>query len=147
MPYEFSRFSPQSFERFAQAVAAKAFGPGISLFGAGPDGAREASFQGSLPITTHGAQWNGYVVVQAKYKTNSRGGGEDAAWLGKELTSELDKFLDTKRNLKTPEYYLLITNVMVTPKSRERSPIANLLCICEPNGCSRRTGFLLFWRD
>jgi hypothetical protein len=66
MPYDFNRFSPQSFERFAQSLVTKEIGPGVSIFGAGPDGAREASFHGPLPISTHGAPWNGYVVAQAK---------------------------------------------------------------------------------
>jgi hypothetical protein len=114
MPYDFTRFSPQSFERFAQALVAKQLGPGISIFGAGPDGAREASFHGPLPITTHGAAWDGYVVAQSKYRSATQGGVGDAAWLRKELTADFEKFLDPKRNLKQPEYYIAISNVVLS---------------------------------
>ena len=115
MPYDFSRFSPQSFERFAQALTAKEFGPGVQIYGAGPDGAREASFEGKLPISTQGAQWDGYVVVQAKYRAVTKGGSDDAAWLEHELAADLEKFSNSSRNLKAPEYYLAITNVILTP--------------------------------
>jgi hypothetical protein len=121
MGYDFSRFSPQSFERFAQALATKKLGAGISVFGAGPDGAREVSFQGPLPITTHGAAWDGYVVAQSKYKSVLKGGVEDIAWLQKELVADLDKFLDPKRNLRKPEYYIVITNVNLSSVVSGRS--------------------------
>jgi hypothetical protein len=44
----------------------------------------------------------------------SKGGVEDAAWLQKELSADLDKFLDARRNLKKPEYYIAITNVRLS---------------------------------
>jgi hypothetical protein len=115
MGYDFSRFSPQSFERFAQALVTKRLGNGVQIFGAGADGAREASYEGSLPIQTHGHQWNGYVVAQAKYRSSVQGGTSDAAWLQKELEKDLKQFLDKDRGLRKPEYYLVVTNVVLSP--------------------------------
>jgi hypothetical protein len=43
-------FNDESFEQFAQAVAHHVLGPGIQIFGIGPDGGREAVFQGEVPI-------------------------------------------------------------------------------------------------
>jgi hypothetical protein len=36
---QFFGFSPESFEQFARAVALSVFGPGVTMFGNGPDGA------------------------------------------------------------------------------------------------------------
>jgi hypothetical protein len=105
MVYDFHKFSPQSFERFSQAMVSKKLGPGVQIYGAGPDGAREASFEGRLAISTHGSVWDGYVVVQAKHRASPRRGADDAAWLERELKADLDKFLDASRGLKKPEYY------------------------------------------
>jgi hypothetical protein len=113
--YDFSRFTSQSFERFSQALVTKKFGPGVHVYGDGPDGAREASFEGRLDIQTTGTVWDGYTVVQTKYRQTPRGGADDAGWLERELKKEFSKFLDTRRNLKKPEFYLIITNVVLTP--------------------------------
>ena len=112
--YDFSRFSPQSFERFAQALATSFLGPGVQVYGSGPDGGREASFEGKLNLSTHGTQWDGYVVVQAKYRAISKSGTDDAVWLEKELSADLAKFEDSSRGLRKPQYYLAITNVSLT---------------------------------
>jgi len=114
MAYDFTKFSPQSFERFAQALVVKALGNGVQVYGAGPDGGREASYNGRLEISTHGAQWDGYVVVQAKHRGMPKGGSDDAAWLERELAADLDKFVEPSRGLQKPDYYLAITNVTLT---------------------------------
>lgn len=44
MDFDFGRFSARSFERFAQALALRVLGPGIRLYGDGPDGGRETSY-------------------------------------------------------------------------------------------------------
>ena len=64
--FELSRFSASSFEEFAQTLAMSVIGPEMKVFGSGPDGAREASYDGNLTIG--GKQWSGYTVIQAKYK-------------------------------------------------------------------------------
>jgi hypothetical protein len=46
---QFFGFSPESFEQFARAVALSVFGPGVTMFGNGPDGGREATFRGGVP--------------------------------------------------------------------------------------------------
>ena len=47
-------------------------------------------------------------------KSVPKGGADDASWLQKELTADLEKFLDPKKKLRRPEYYLAITNVTLT---------------------------------
>jgi len=69
MAYNFFGFSPEAFEQFARALALKIFGDGVKVFGNGPDGGREATFDGKVSYPFHLAtQWNGYGVIQAKCK-------------------------------------------------------------------------------
>jgi hypothetical protein len=114
MTYEFGRFSTQSFERFAQSMACARLGSGIQVYGAGRDGAREATFEGICSPDEGKTNWNGYVVVQAKYLSRTKNAKEDLSWLIREIDKELAKFQDKRRNLRTPQYYVLVTNITLT---------------------------------
>jgi hypothetical protein len=71
MTYDFTRFSSQSFERLIQALAAATVGSKVQIYGAGRDGAREATFEGSANIAE--TPWDGYTVFQAKYRQYPEG--------------------------------------------------------------------------
>jgi hypothetical protein len=112
---QFDNFSPQSFERLAQAICVHVFGPGTIVFGSGADGAREAVFEGRIPFPGPAAkQWDGYIVVQAKCREQLRHTGDDASWLCQQLASDLDKFVKKERPLRKPQYFLLISNVKLS---------------------------------
>ena len=51
-----------------QALAAYVLGPGIEAFGSGPDGGREATFDGRAQYLSLTDPWDGFVVLQAKFK-------------------------------------------------------------------------------
>jgi hypothetical protein len=44
----FQGFTTDSFEQLIRALALKIVGPGVTAFGNGPDGGREATFQGKV---------------------------------------------------------------------------------------------------
>lgn len=113
MDYDFSRLSTRSFEQLIQAIALASIGPGVSIFGDGPDGAREATFEGSVSFPSLSEPWSGYGVIQAKFR--QKPGVKDSEWAIAELKADLDKFLNVKRNLRKPEYYIFATNVILTP--------------------------------
>jgi hypothetical protein len=98
-----------------QALAISVMGAGVGVFGAGGDGGREATFDGPVPITTHGHNWSGYGVIQAKYKDRLRTPKEDASWLISQLRTELAEWLNNTDRRK-PEYYIIATNVILSPK-------------------------------
>jgi hypothetical protein len=77
---DLSGLRPQGFERLSQALAVRALGPGVEVFGEGPDGGREASFRGRLPYPSFTEPWDGYGVLQAKYKARITGTRSDTAW-------------------------------------------------------------------
>lgn len=111
MSYRFDNFSSQSFERLSQSLCIPLLGKGVVVFGSGPDGAREATFEGEVDFPSPVDRWNGYIVVQAKCREKPKGGIQDARWLAGQIEKDLKKFADIDRNLRTPEYYLIFTNV------------------------------------
>ncbi|MBT8421381.1 MAG: hypothetical protein KJO08_11065, partial [Gammaproteobacteria bacterium] len=114
MDYDLSRhLSTRSFEQLVQALAVAVIGPGVVVFGDGPDGGREATFDGPMEFPNDADPWNGYLVVQAKFR--QRPGGDDGNWALDALRGDLEKFADPKRKLRRPEYYLFATNVVLTP--------------------------------
>jgi hypothetical protein len=129
MDYDLSRLSTRSFEQLIQSLAAVVISPGITVFGDGPDGAREATFDGAVAFPDPAAPWKGYGVIQAKFRHRPLGGGKDADWALAELKKDLDKFSDPKRRLRSPEYYVFATNVVLTPaaESGGKDRVAALL--------------------
>jgi len=113
MDYDFSRLSTRSFEQLIQALAVAVIGPGVVVFGDGPDGGREATFDGYVSFPDPADPWDGYGVVQAKFR--QRGQPKDGDWALAELKKELEKFTDATRQLRKPDYYLFATNVVLTP--------------------------------
>lgn len=120
MDYDLNRLGEREFEQLTQALALKVLGPGIEVFGDGPDGGREATFEGrvSFPEPDPVGPWDGYGVVQAKFHYRPRNTSEEATWLKGELTKEFDAWLkpDSKRG-RRPEYFLAVTNVTLSGKS------------------------------
>ena len=123
MDFNFSSFSPRSFEHIVQALCVKILGPGTRVYGDGPDGGREASFEGKVPYPSETDCWNGYIVVQAKFQQKERG-EEGSSWLIDQLDKEIQKFSDTDRRLRVPDYYILATNVKLSSVLSGRVPKA-----------------------
>jgi hypothetical protein len=113
--YNFVGLSSRSFEQMIQALAAKLIGPNTIIFGDGPDGGREATYEGSTPYRSGSEPWNGYIVVQAKFRQRPESVAKDAAWALSQLSAELRKFQSRSRKLRRPQYYIFATNVPLTP--------------------------------
>lgn len=112
MSRQFDGFSPDSFEQFIRALAVAVFGPGVTVFGNGPDGGREATFRGTVPYPhPPSEQWNGYGVIQAKFKERTETTATDQNWALKLLRDELDLFVNSAKRQPKPDYYVFATNV------------------------------------
>jgi hypothetical protein len=114
----FRGFSPDSFEQFIRALSIRIIGSGITVFGNGPDGGREASFQGRVnfphpPDNT----WDGYGVIQAKFKEKAENTQKDQEWAEKQLEKELKQWETSQRRSKKPEYFIYCTNVELSSAS------------------------------
>jgi hypothetical protein len=116
--YDLTRLGDREFEHLSQALALQALGPGVSVFGDGPDGGREATFDGRVRFPEPGEPWDGYGVVQAKYRQRLVGDGKDAAWLLRQLRAELETWANRKSNRvrhgRVPRYVLFTTNVVLS---------------------------------
>lgn len=116
MDYDLSRIGPHLFEQMVQSLAVRVLGPQISVFGMGPDGGREASWEGVLSTSLVPAEWDGYGVFQAKYMHNAKESKANAQWLKKQIKDELAQWLkpNSKRG-RQPTFYLVATNVRLSP--------------------------------
>ncbi|WP_349970901.1 hypothetical protein [Pseudomonas caspiana] len=103
------KLNSTSFEGIVKALAMEKLGPAGHVFPPGPDGARDFSYEGL--IEGYQAQkWDGYLVVQAKFKEKLRG-GSDVTWLIDQLSGELAKFTRPNSTYRKPQYYIIATNI------------------------------------
>jgi hypothetical protein len=113
--YNLARLSTRSFEQLIQAISLKVVSPGVVVFGDGPDGGREATFNGLTRYPSEDNPWNGYIVIQAKFRQRPQNSQEDGEWALKQLKSELEDFANPKKGRRQPDYYIFATNVVLTP--------------------------------
>lgn len=115
--YDLLRLGPREFEHLTQALVLKVLGATVEVFGDGPDGGREATYMGrsSWPTGDQPDVWDGYHVVQAKFRQRPQGTPDDG-WLARNIKTELDHWSqqDSNRRKKgrLPEYLLITTNVV-----------------------------------
>lgn len=115
MTYDLTRLGSNRFEHLVQALALDHLGHGVDIFGAGPDGGREATFRGEVNMEGKG-KWNGYGVIQAKYREQLTTTAADQSWFFEQVTAELDAWIDPnkRRSHNKPDYLVLVTNVRLT---------------------------------
>jgi hypothetical protein len=61
--YQLERLNTPSFEQLIQALGTEILGPQLMIFGDGPDGGREATFNGAVNYPSAKKNWNGYGIV------------------------------------------------------------------------------------
>ncbi len=113
--YDLSRLETRSFEQLIQALAVKLLGPKTLVFGDGPDGGREATYEGRMALPAEGENWNGYLVLQAKFRQRPEGLSKDGPWVLQMLEQELEAFADSTKRRRKPDYYIFATNVVMSP--------------------------------
>ncbi|MGX9883750.1 NACHT domain-containing protein [Streptomyces sp. NPDC002276] len=117
MRFDLNRLGNREFEHLTQSIAVAELGPGVGVFGSGADGGREATFDGPVPINTNGHHWNGYGIIQAKYKEFPTLPKDNATWLIEEINEEMKGWSKRKEaGRKIPKYYIVSTNVRLSPR-------------------------------
>jgi hypothetical protein len=114
--YRLDGLSSRSFEQLVQALAQKHLGPRTLIFGDGPDGAREASYNGKCKVPPLNEEWNGHLIVQAKFLQKPGIHPKDNSdWLIAQIAMEMKKFTRengrAKGRIKAPDYYVIASNV------------------------------------
>jgi hypothetical protein len=108
--YHLNALGDVEFEKMIQSLLKRVIGPGTTTFGAGADGAREATYEGMAPYPSKVEQWNGNWIFQAKFHdTELVGVGPARASVISDTDNELKK-ITTKYNYHV-DNYILITNV------------------------------------
>ena len=115
MDYELSRLNPRTFEHLIQGVGARVLGPGLVIFGDGPDGGREAAIDAKVPYPTPVEQWSGRIVLQAKFLQRPKSTGDDGQWALSALQDELDAYANPETSRELPDFLILATNVTLSP--------------------------------
>jgi hypothetical protein len=113
--YRFDLLGARAFEHLSQALVLNYMGISGAVFGDGADGGREATFSGQTTYDTGAGPWNGYVVMQAKFRQRPEGTSADGAWFVEQLKAELAEFGKAGSKRKRPDFYLVITNVALGP--------------------------------
>ncbi|MBF0410846.1 MAG: hypothetical protein HQM10_26105 [Candidatus Riflebacteria bacterium] len=124
--YQLERLNTRSFEQLVQALGLAIVGPQLIIYGDGPDGGREATFNGAVNYPVSKENWNGYGIVQAKFRQRPDSEPKkNADWAIQQIKSEFAKFLPRSKGKKIPdsnkkicpEYYIFATNLVLSPVS------------------------------
>src|SRR5262249_23494215 len=65
--YRLNALGDAEFESMVQALLKAVIGSGTITFGAGKDGAREATFEGPAPYPSESNHWSGKWIFQVKF--------------------------------------------------------------------------------
>lgn len=109
-----------NFEDLASSLFEETFGVRVEQFGVGPDGMREATYEGrTSQLDEEADAWDGYIVLQAKFRQRPIGASEDSKWFIKTLSAELQGW-ESKTSARharhnRPDYMVIATNVVLTP--------------------------------
>lgn len=121
--YQLERLNTRSFEQMVQALAAELMGPRLMVFGDGPDGGREATFDGVCDCPPSKKKWKGRGTLQAKFRQEPDSEPrKNADWAIEQLKAEFKKLAPRPRSKKKsttsdrvcPEYYIFATNVRLS---------------------------------
>lgn len=127
--YELTRLGSRAFEQLVVSLCREEIGAGVQVFGDGPDGGREATFDGTinwaataLGSTSTDDRWDGYTVLQSKYMLKPKAEPHDnAVWLQGQIREEIERWVKARRGEKRtryPDYLIFVTNVDLSAVAR-----------------------------
>ncbi|MCK1337081.1 hypothetical protein IVB38_13860 [Bradyrhizobium sp. 38] len=111
--FDLGRLNPVSFERLVRALCFAKLGPAGTVYSSGPDGGRDFTYEGSI-AGYEGKKWDGYLVIQAKFKDPMLSQADDIKWLATQLDDEFKKYTRHGSVLRKPQFYILVTNVRLS---------------------------------
>ncbi|MFI7242236.1 NACHT domain-containing protein [Streptomyces qinglanensis] len=114
MKFDLSKLGSREFENLTQSLALAEIGSALSVFGSGPDGGREATFEGTVTLGKDGPVVDGYGVLQAKYCETVTTPKKDATWLINQIREELKEWRVSTKRTKKPDCLIVATNVTLS---------------------------------
>ncbi|MEO3947681.1 hypothetical protein [Gorillibacterium sp. CAU 1737] len=131
--YDLNKLGHIEFERMCQSLIQQFIGNGTEVYGAGKDGAREATFKGKANFPSPEEQWDGLWIFQVKYHDISLIGVSKArSKIIEEVDSELKKV--TEKYKHECDNFVLLTNVPLSPafQNGTKDIIKNQIVIKHP---------------
>ena len=114
MKYAYHDLYDLQFERLVVEICHEILGPGIQEFASGPDGGRDAKFEGTAKDFPSDAQpYSGKFIIQAKHTENPTAKTSDAEFSGPGESSLISKEIVRLTKLSKAgevEHYILFTN-------------------------------------
>ncbi|MFE7675643.1 NACHT domain-containing protein [Streptomyces albidoflavus] len=114
MKFDLSSLGSREFENLTQTLAIAEIGSSLSVFGPGPDGGREATFDGPVSLGKDGPTVNGYGVLQAKYCETLTTPKKDTTWLINEIRKEMKEWKNSSKRGRKPDCLIFATNVTLS---------------------------------
>ncbi|MFF4825768.1 NACHT domain-containing protein [Streptomyces sp. NPDC001312] len=114
MKFDLSKLGSREFENLTQSLALAEIGSVLSVFGPGPDGGREATFEGAVTLGKDGPTVNGYGVLQAKYCETLTTPRRDATWFIGQIRDELKDWKKSAKRARKPDCLIFATNVTLS---------------------------------
>ncbi len=120
--YDINQLGSRPFEQLVVALCVRAIGAGIEAFGDGPDGGREATYDGTIAWSagTSGdvtERWTGYTVFQAKFHYDQSDPASNLIWFKKQIDAELLRWveaMDKGSRMRAPNYMVFASNVRLS---------------------------------
>lgn len=146
MKHNYSEISPKQFENLVIQLCYKLLGYGTKTFADGPDGGRDARFDGeAAEIPSPRNSWNGLTIVQAKHTSEYNKKYSDSDFFGAKtsiVNEEVDKM---KRLIKEDgmKNYMLFANRKLPGNAHEKI----LKFMTEQTGLKQRNILLLGIED
>lgn len=116
MDYDFTQMGAREFEHLCSALLFSVIGTEVSTYGDGPDGGREATWNGLPgPMSTLPSTWDGYGVLQAKFRQRPYARvSSNATWLLSQAKDELNLWKRSRPTASRPQFLIIATNLTLS---------------------------------
>jgi hypothetical protein len=123
---DLTRLGSRAFEQLVVSLCRREVGPGMQVFGDGPDGGREATFDGTIQWSRTAVEstatddtWSGYTVLQSKFMLKPDPAPRvNAVWLQGQIRDEIKEWTqaaESRSRDRLPDYLIFLTNVDLSP--------------------------------
>ena len=120
--YRYETLSPTEFERLVLEICQKLLGEGARGFAEGPDGGRDARFDGvANEYPSVNAPWDGTTIIQSKHTNKTDASFSDSDFLGPSgtLAKEIPRIKNLVNQRKL-DHYMLFSNRRLTGRTDDK---------------------------
>lgn len=108
--YSLNGLGADAFEHLVVELAQHVIGLGVTGFGPGPDGGRDAYFRGRAPYPSDTEAWGGIWHIQAKFHAPNLS-SDHHKWLYKQVKAEVKAYKDPNNARRPPNNWIVATNI------------------------------------